>query len=154
AWIGPPPPNLALQGGDRMTASELREAVAGIGWRGLLRGIAFLIALRFVTLSLRGYIQLGDPPPPPRTPPAPLLEANGKPLAMRGGTFGLQLRYDDLPRHLVDAVIAIEDRRFFDHPGIDLRGVLRALRANVQAGQVREGGSTITQQLAKIAYVG
>ncbi|HEU4403264.1 MAG TPA: PBP1A family penicillin-binding protein [Candidatus Polarisedimenticolia bacterium] len=58
----------------------------------------------------------------------------------------------DLPRSLLDAVVAVEDRRFYSHPGIDPRAVLRALFANVRNGEVVQGGSTITQQLAKNLY--
>jgi penicillin-binding protein 1B len=59
---------------------------------------------------------------------------------------------EDLPRRLLDAVMAVEDRRFYRHPGIDPRAVLRALFANVRSGEVVQGGSTITQQLAKNLY--
>jgi penicillin-binding protein 1B len=58
----------------------------------------------------------------------------------------------DLPRTLLDAVLAVEDRRFYRHPGVDPRAVLRALFANVRSGEVVQGGSTITQQLAKNLY--
>ena len=54
-----------------------------------------------------------------------------------------------IPKHVREAVIAIEDERFFEHEGLDLRAVLRALVANAQSGSIREGGSTITQQLVK-----
>ncbi len=60
------------------------------------------------------------------------------------------IRIDDLPDHLWQPLLAIEDGRFFDHPGVDYRGVARALLANVRAGKVRQGGSTITQQLVKM----
>ncbi len=56
---------------------------------------------------------------------------------------------DRVPQALVDAFVATEDRRFFSHRGLDIRGTLRALRANLRAGQVTQGGSTITQQVAK-----
>jgi penicillin-binding protein 1A len=56
---------------------------------------------------------------------------------------------DRVPQQLVDAFIATEDRRFFSHSGIDYRGTLRALVTNLRAGQVAQGGSTITQQIAK-----
>ncbi len=59
---------------------------------------------------------------------------------------------EDLPKTLLDAVVAVEDRRFYRHPGIDPRAVLRALFANVRSGEVVQGGSTITQQLAKNLY--
>ena len=55
----------------------------------------------------------------------------------------------DLPDHLVDALLAVEDRRFFEHRGVDLRGIARALWTNVRAGRVVQGGSTLTQQLVK-----
>jgi penicillin-binding protein 1B len=55
----------------------------------------------------------------------------------------------DLPRRLVDAVLAAEDRRFFEHHGIDGRGVARALVANLRSGRVVQGGSTLTQQVIK-----
>ena len=54
-----------------------------------------------------------------------------------------------IPKRVRDAVIAIEDERFFEHEGVDLRAVLRALLANAQSGTIEEGGSTITQQLVK-----
>ncbi len=59
------------------------------------------------------------------------------------------VKLDDLPDHVADAVIAIEDARFFEHRGVDTRAVMRALRRNAEAGEVVEGGSTITQQYIK-----
>jgi penicillin-binding protein 1A len=60
---------------------------------------------------------------------------------------------DELPPYLVDAVLAVEDRRFYNHSGVDLRGVARAMWANIRAGRVVQGGSTITQQLAKNLFL-
>ncbi|HEX9774873.1 MAG TPA: PBP1A family penicillin-binding protein [Actinomycetota bacterium] len=60
----------------------------------------------------------------------------------------------DVPEHVVDAVIAIEDARFYEHNGIDIRGILRALSVNAAEGRVVEGGSTITQQLVKKTLTG
>jgi len=60
--------------------------------------------------------------------------------------------FDDMPPHLRNAVVAIEDRRFYEHNGVDTEGIMRALRANAGAGEVRQGGSTITQQLVKILF--
>jgi penicillin-binding protein 1B len=54
-----------------------------------------------------------------------------------------------VPGHLIHAVLAAEDSRFFQHPGIDLRGIFRALLTNLRHGSIRQGGSTLTQQLAK-----
>ncbi len=59
-----------------------------------------------------------------------------------------------VPRPVREAIIASEDRRFYGHPGIDVRGALRALSVNVERGGVRQGGSTITQQLARGLFLG
>ncbi len=58
-----------------------------------------------------------------------------------------------IPQPLIDAVIATEDRRFPEHRGLDLRGLIRAMRVNFRSGRMRQGGSTITQQVAK-AFLG
>ncbi len=60
---------------------------------------------------------------------------------------------DDVPEMLIKALIAAEDSRFYSHPGIDYRGVARAFYRNVRAGKVLEGGSTLTQQLAKVLFL-
>lgn len=59
------------------------------------------------------------------------------------------ISYDQLPQHLIDAVVAIEDERFWVHPGVDLKSVARALVENIEAGTVVQGASTITQQYLK-----
>ncbi|MDR1412657.1 MAG: penicillin-binding protein [Actinomycetes bacterium] len=59
---------------------------------------------------------------------------------------------DDIGQTIMDATVAIEDQRFFEHSGVDVRGIARALQRNAGAGGVREGGSTITQQLMKMMY--
>ncbi len=74
-------------------------------------------------------------------------------LARRGRRGGQAVRYGELPPHLIDAVIAIEDRRFFSHYGLDPRGLARALLANLAAGRLVQGGSTLTQQLAKNVFL-
>lgn len=61
--------------------------------------------------------------------------------------------YKDLPKHLVDAIVVIEDRQFFEHLGINWRGIVRAAIRDYQAGELREGGSSITQQLVKNFYL-
>ena len=57
--------------------------------------------------------------------------------------------YDDIPPLLIDAIVAVEDRNYFDHVGIDFKGILRAAWTNLLSGNVKQGGSTITQQLVK-----
>ncbi|RWL14526.1 MAG: PBP1A family penicillin-binding protein [Mesorhizobium sp.] len=86
--------------------------------------------------------------------PVVVLEtSDGKPLVRQGPIQGPYATHEDFPRHLIDAVLTAEDRRFYDHSGIDLRGISRALYRNVGAGEVVQGGSTITQQLIKILYL-
>ena len=80
--------------------------------------------------------------------------ADGDVVASRGGFVGRPLAASELPKRLVDAVVAIEDRRFFEHPGFDVHAIARAAVADLTAGAFRQGGSTITQQLAKLEYAG
>src|SRR5215470_5923677 len=68
----------------------------------------------------------------------------------RPGEDHKPVRIEETPRVLINAVLAAEDHRFFEHGGIDLRALLRAAWTNLRAGRVREGGSTITQQLVKV----
>ena len=63
------------------------------------------------------------------------------------------VRIDEIPDHVRDAVIAIEDERFYRHKGVDLRAILRAARENTAAGEVAQGGSTITQQYVKLTLL-
>ena len=76
----------------------------------------------------------------------------GQPFAVRGVYHGDPIEADDLPPYLAKAVVAIEDRRFYEHSGIDLRGIARAALNNVIGSEV-EGGSTITQQFARLRYL-
>ncbi|MBL70646.1 MAG: penicillin-binding protein [Rhodobiaceae bacterium] len=74
-------------------------------------------------------------------------------VARRGRRGGRPMRFDDFPPHLINAVIAVEDRRFFKHFGLDPRGLLRALAVNIRQGRLAQGGSTLTQQLAKNVFL-
>ena len=60
--------------------------------------------------------------------------------------------YDQLPKFYIDAVVAVEDHRFFEHNGIDFIGIVRAIYTNIKEKEFVEGGSTLTQQLAKNIY--
>ncbi|WP_342153256.1 PBP1A family penicillin-binding protein [Methylorubrum sp. SB2] len=75
---------------------------------------------------------------------------DGRTFATRGAFQGEKLTEKTLPPRLAEAIVAIEDRRFYSHWGIDLRGLFRALWRNATGGGVREGGSTITQQYARL----
>jgi penicillin-binding protein 1A len=78
---------------------------------------------------------------------------DGKILATYGDVYGHYVRYNQMPKHLIQAVIATEDRRFFAHNGIDIWGITRAMIKNIAAGHMVEGGSTITQQVAKNVFL-
>jgi penicillin-binding protein 1B len=65
----------------------------------------------------------------------------------------LPVALEDMPDHLVQAVLAVEDQRFYDHHGLDVRRIGGALIANIKAGGIRQGGSTVTQQLAKNLFL-
>lgn len=81
------------------------------------------------------------------------LDRFGNTIGHRGIIHEDSVPIDDLPDHLVKAVLATEDRRFFDHFGIDFFGLARAMSENARAGGVVQGGSTITQQLAKNLFL-
>ena len=90
----------------------------------------------------------------PKRPPSIEIDGiDGKPLAVRGEMGGAAVALKDLPPYLPRAFLAIEDRRFYSHHGIDPIGLLRAAIADVLHRGVSQGGSTITQQLAKNLFL-
>src|SRR3954453_8701211 len=102
----------------------------------------------------------GAPRPPiqslevPKRPPSiQIVGLNGRVLATRGEMGGAAVALRDMPPFLPKAFLAIEDRRFYSHYGVDPVGVARAVGANVMRRGVSQGGSTITQQLAKNLFL-
>ena len=81
-----------------------------------------------------------------------VLDTNGKEIGRAGTMSRLLITREDIPAHFVDALIAAEDQRFFIHPGFDPVGSVRAAWANYRASTIREGASTLTQQLARDVY--
>ena len=81
------------------------------------------------------------------------LDRHGVEVGRRGIKHDDAIPFDDLPDHFIKAVLATEDRRFFSHFGIDVIGTLRALTVNARAAGVVQGGSSITQQLAKNLFL-
>ncbi len=81
------------------------------------------------------------------------LDRYGNTIGHRGIIHENSVPVDELPDHLVKAVLATEDRRFFEHFGIDFFGLARAMSENAKAGEVVQGGSTLTQQLAKNLFL-
>jgi penicillin-binding protein 1A len=79
--------------------------------------------------------------------------SNGNPITTLGDLYANQITFNQIPGHLIDAVVATEDRRFFNHSGVDVMGILRAAYVNYRADRIVQGGSTITQQLAKVMFL-
>jgi penicillin-binding protein 1A len=110
----------------------------------ILAALIYLVATISVDGGLRADV----------TPSALTIQSErGETFATRGVFKGERLSSADLSPHLTKAIVAIEDRRFFEHIGLDLRGTIRAAWRNTQAGVTREGGSTITQQLARLLFL-
>lgn len=136
--------------------SEPVEAAEGTWqrrWRRLKLGVkisaavfVLLVAWLAITAPLSKSLQ------PIAPPQLTLLAADGQPIARNGANIGDPVKVSELPPHVWQAFVAIEDRRFYSHWGIDPRGLARALVNNLGDGGT-QGGSTITQQLAKITFL-
>ncbi|MFZ0693251.1 MAG: PBP1A family penicillin-binding protein [Alphaproteobacteria bacterium] len=90
---------------------------------------------------------------PARQPSITVLAADGSTIATIGNQYGEYVDVKNMPKYLPEAVVATEDRRFYQHFGVDFRGLARAVVANLRAGEIVQGGSTITQQLAKNLFL-
>ncbi|MEZ6030200.1 MAG: PBP1A family penicillin-binding protein [Hyphomonadaceae bacterium] len=88
-----------------------------------------------------------------REPAVEFIDANGDTIAVRGPRYGRAVKLSELPKHVVDAFIGAEDKRFREHTGVDVWAIVRATLANFQAGRTVEGASTITQQLVKNLFL-
>ncbi|HEX6441691.1 MAG TPA: PBP1A family penicillin-binding protein [Stellaceae bacterium] len=134
----------------KITPQQLRYLLIGVA---AACGLLVLGALAFI-----GYcaytLPLSQNPMAEQGPGAAVYATSaGEPFAARGTYRGDKLSADHLPQNLVKAVIAIEDRRFYQHGGIDVRGMFRAGWRDLLGGRAAEGGSTITQQLARLTYL-
>jgi penicillin-binding protein 1A len=122
-------------------------------WWWIRRGLA-AAALAFVLLV--GWLAITAPLSkslqPIASPQLTLLAADGTPIARNGAVVDAPVKVSELPEHVIEPFIAIEDRRFYTHWGVDPRGVARALWSNLTTGRT-QGGSTITQQLAKFTFL-
>ena len=88
-----------------------------------------------------------------RQPSITFLDKDGRIIASYGDIYGKSIKYNNLPENLINAVIVTEDKRFFNHYGVDIKGVLRAIYVNLKERRIVQGGSTITQQLAKNLFL-
>ena len=129
---------------------ELRLLTVAAVYLGLPIGFLISCAFAFFSAAIPDPIQLRRKE---SAPVVRVLARDGNLLGGRGGD-GSYVPIDFLPPHLIDAVVATEDRRFFEHWGVDLAGVMRALLTNLRVGRLVQGGSTISQQLAKNLFLG
>ncbi|MFA5969982.1 MAG: PBP1A family penicillin-binding protein [Sphingomonas sp.] len=127
-------PRPRLRWAARILAAMAMVFFLGVGWLA-------------VTAPLSKSLQ------PPAPPSITLLASDGTPIARHGAVIGKPVDAARLPANVTNAFIAVEDRRFRQHWGVDPWGITRAMFHNVAAGGLREGGSTITQQLAKNAFL-
>lgn len=117
---------------------------------GVLGVLALVVAVAISMASLPGF---KDMMRSPNGQAIRVMSADGAVLVSVGPSYGQWLTYDEIPDVMVDAMIAVEDRRFRSHPGIDPIGLTRAIYVNTRAGHSVQGGSTITQQLARNIFL-
>jgi len=115
------------------------------------------VAVAAVSLSSLFSLPLPDDLPDPRPPEGSqisrIYDVNGEEIGQfREFELNTPVKMEDIPEVLKQAVIAAEDRNYYSHDGIDLRGIARALVADLRGGKITQGGSTITQQYVKNAY--
>ncbi len=110
------------------------------------------IGCGFLTASMNTRSNLADDIRPPAS--SQIYDINGNEIAnVHAAENRVPVKITQIPKNLQDAFVAVEDARFYDHMGIDPRGILRAVYSNITGRTISEGGSTITQQLAKNAYL-
>ena len=120
-------------------------------YAGLLALLSLIVAVAVAVASLPGYGDLSR-----RSDLGQMIRvrsSNGSVLVSLGPSFGQWLRYEQIPPQMRTAMIAIEDKRFRSHIGIDPLGVARSIKVRLDTGAWRQGGSTITQQLARNIFL-
>ncbi len=145
------PPTRKPEKPRRGTAARIALALLKLGLAGaLLGGILLAVAVAISMASLPGYSTMM------RSPNGQSLlvkSADGASLVSVGPSYGDWLGFSDIPAPMIDAVIATEDRRFYSHPGIDPIGTARSVFVRAEKGYWAQGGSTITQQLARNLFL-
>jgi penicillin-binding protein 1A len=156
----PPSPNDAtpLTGMEAEPAPPPSAFLPRPRWRRIGRVAAWVIAVGLaLVMAAIAWLAVTAPLSRSLKPIAPpsltLLSADGQFIARKGAIIDSPVVVARLPAHVPRAFIAIEDRRFYSHWGVDPWGIARAMWRNVRAGGLREGGSTITQQLAKGSFL-
>jgi penicillin-binding protein 1A len=128
-------------------------------WFWISNGLSILIWIAIAVTAVLGYFAYGLPDvnevvsTTRRQPIVTVQDAQGDAIVRVGALYGDVVSVENLPPSLPAAVLAVEDRRFYSHRGLDLRGFVRAMLANIRAGAIVQGGSTITQQVAKNLFL-
>jgi len=122
-------------------------------WTAVLAVWALIFLVVFFAIFARGLPDTSSLYNVDRQPSITYLDRNGALIATRGTQMAPPADLDALPDYVPAAFIAIEDRRFYYHPGFDPIGMSRAMVRNLRAGRVVQGGSTLTQQLAKNLFL-
>src|SRR5665213_4275000 len=147
-------PRAARSGSKRRSKPRGRSGLYRLLYWGTVLGLWGAIALIGVIVWVGAHL-----PPiqaleiPKRPPTIQIVGLDGSVLATRGEMAGANVALKDLPPYLPQAFIAIEDRRFYSHYGVDPLGILRAAITNILHRGVSQGGSTLTQQLAKNLFL-
>ena len=134
----------------RGSGSPLRRLVY---WSLVLGLWAVIAAVGIIAFAVSTLPPIQSLEVPKRPPTVEIAGTDGRTLVMRGEMSGRDVSIKELPTYLPRAFVAIEDRRFFSHYGVDPIGLLRATAANVLHRAVSQGGSTLTQQLAKNLFL-
>ncbi|CAH1653990.1 Multimodular transpeptidase-transglycosylase [Hyphomicrobiales bacterium] len=136
---------------DRLTVTGGKRLAAEFASEGLNIGIVG--ALVMLMLALPAFRIGNDEALKNQVFAVTFLDRYGAPIGHRGARHDDSLKLEEMPDHLLKAVLATEDRRFYDHFGIDVIGTSRALLVNTRASGVVQGGSSLTQQLAKNLFL-
>jgi penicillin-binding protein 1A len=124
---------------------------SGLGLTAALGGVAAIIGTYYyVAPGLPAAETIRDIP---LQIPLRIFSRDGYLISEIGERRRILVTYDEVPQHVVDAFVAAEDQRFWVHPGIDYRGILRAVFQLVSTGNIESGGSTLTQQLARSYFL-
>ena len=129
----------------------MMTVVKGLAYTALLGVIGLVVAVAVATAYLPSYSTLTK-----RSDLGQMIRmraANGQVLVSLGPSFGKWLTYDQIPPEMRAAMIAVEDKRFRSHIGVDPIGIARSFKVRAETGRWRQGGSTITQQLARNIFL-
>ena len=154
----PPPAQTAERARSRPAAGSRKRGSGSplrrlVYWSLVLGLWAVIAAVGIIAFAVSTLPPIQSLEVPKRPPTVEIAGTDGRTLVMRGEMSGRDVSIKELPTYLPRAFVAIEDRRFFSHYGVDPIGLLRATAANVLHRGVSQGGSTLTQQLAKNLFL-